>query len=130
VRVFLGRDPETNRVQLKERTIRGTKKDAERVLAELVAEADEGIGASAGGVTVAQLLDRWLEHNEADFSPKTVLEVRGDIRRTIVPVIGDRLVSEITTGVGREQALTRRHGEVPVPRCSVTGRKQTDKIPF
>jgi hypothetical protein len=58
-------------------------------------------------VTVSQLLDRWLEHNEVDFSPKTVLEMRGYIRRTIVPVIGDRLVSEITTGVGREQALTR-----------------------
>jgi hypothetical protein len=37
VRVFLGRDPETNRVQLKERTVRGTKKAAERVLSKLVA---------------------------------------------------------------------------------------------
>ena len=70
VRVFLRRDSETNRVQQKERTIRGTKKDVERVLAELVAEADEGIGAPAGGVTVAQHLDRWLKHNEARTSAR------------------------------------------------------------
>jgi integrase len=97
VRVFIGRDPETHRVRLKERTVRGSKKEAERVLAELVAEIDHGIGLNALGVTVEQLLDRWLTHNEADFSPSTVLVARGYIERTIVPLIGQQFVSQITT---------------------------------
>jgi len=93
----MGRDPETHRVRLKERTVRGSKKEAERVLAELVAEIDHGIGLNALDVTVEQLLDRWLTHNEADFSPSTVLVARGYIQRTIVPLIGQQFVSQITT---------------------------------
>ena len=41
LKVFLGRSPDGKRRYL-ERTVRGTKSDAERELARLVVEADEG----------------------------------------------------------------------------------------
>ncbi|MGH9172052.1 MAG: tyrosine-type recombinase/integrase [Acidimicrobiales bacterium] len=98
VRVYLGKDPTTGKIRLKERTVQGTKREAERVLGELLARAQDGSLPDPRGITMAELLKRWLELNESDFSPKTVLEVRGVIKRTVVPLIGDRLVSEVTTG--------------------------------
>jgi hypothetical protein len=46
---------------------------------------------------VSKLLDRWLEQCEADLSPKTVLEIRGHIRRSITPTIGNRRVTRLST---------------------------------
>jgi integrase len=97
VRVFVGRDPQTGRVRLREKTVQGTKRDAERVLTELVSAADNKLIGPTRGITVEKLLDRWLEHAEPDLSPKTVLEVRGHVRRSIGPLIGNRRVTEITT---------------------------------
>lgn len=97
VRVYLGRHPETGRIRLREKTVKGTKREAERVLGELLAQLDQGALPDAHGITMSQLLERWLEQNEDNFSPKTVLEERGIINRTILPGIGDRKVAEITT---------------------------------
>jgi integrase len=98
VRVYLGKDPVTGRIRLRERTVRGTKRQAEEVLGELLTQLREGSLVQARGTTMAELLERWLAHNEEDFSPKTVLEVRGVIKRTITPAMGDRQVADITTG--------------------------------
>jgi integrase len=97
VRVYLGRDPATRRIRLRERTVRGTKKEAERVLSELLTEADQQPLSDKHDITVGQLLEAWLAQNESDFSPKTVLETRGFIKRTIVPAIGGRRVVDLTT---------------------------------
>ena len=97
VRVFLGRDPTSGKVRLHERTIAGTKREAERVLAQLISELQGGSVVRGNGVTVAELFERWLKQNEADFSPKTVLEVRGFIKRTIAPAIGKHRVVDVST---------------------------------
>ena len=97
VRVFVGRDPATGRIRLREKTVHGTKRDAQRVLADLVAAVDQKLLGATDAITLAELLDRWLEQAAPDFSPKTVLEVRGYIRRTIAPLIGSRLVADLTT---------------------------------
>lgn len=57
--------------------MRGTKRQAEEVLGELLTQLREGSLVHARGMTMAELLERWLVHNEEDLSPKTVLEVRG-----------------------------------------------------
>ena len=58
IRVFLGRDPQTQKKLFDNRTFHGTKKDAERVMAEIVRERDLG-EASLGTdkTTIAMLLD-------------------------------------------------------------------------
>jgi hypothetical protein len=64
VRVSVGRDPTTRRYQYASRTVRGTKRDAQRAAAELVTEVERGGHRQKGRHTVAELLDRWMEHIE------------------------------------------------------------------
>jgi hypothetical protein len=68
LRVYAGRDAATGRKRYLTRTVRGGKREAQRVLAALVVEAAE-IGAPRQG-TVAELMNEWLAHAERDFSPR------------------------------------------------------------
>ncbi len=58
VRTFTGRDGKGRPTQAS-RTVRGDKRDAERAAAELTLRR----GTEAGSVTVAQLLDLWLDQH-------------------------------------------------------------------
>jgi integrase len=60
VSVRAGRDPASGRYTRIFRTVRGTRKDAERALAKLVHEAATGGLVDPGRVTVGEWLDRWL----------------------------------------------------------------------
>jgi hypothetical protein len=66
VRVFTGRDAKGRPTQLS-RTVRGGKKDAERVAAELTVHRP----ARAAGRTIAELLDLWLDHNDDRWAVTT-----------------------------------------------------------
>lgn len=66
VRGFTGRDERGRPTQVS-RTVHGGKKDAQRVAAELILRPNP----HAAGRTVGGLLDLWLEHNEATWSPAT-----------------------------------------------------------
>ncbi len=64
VRVFTGRDDRGRPTQIS-RTVRGGKRDAQRVAVEL----EGGPGrASAAGRTVRDVLDEWVEHNSATWA--------------------------------------------------------------
>lgn len=96
LRVFLGRDPLTDRKRYRSRTFRGRKREAETALAELVTGAG-GDRALTTDATVAELLERWLETIEADRSPTTIREYRRLVDRRIGPAIGARRVDELAT---------------------------------
>ena len=66
VRVFVGRDEQGRPVQVS-RTVRGGKKDAERVAAELEAKP----ARQAGRRTVADLLAAWQELKAPSWAPYT-----------------------------------------------------------
>jgi integrase len=70
VRVFTGRDAQGRPTQVS-RTVRGTKKDARRVAAELTLKPSHSAGR-----TVTQLVDSWLELNEARWGPATLRDQR------------------------------------------------------
>ena len=60
--------PRTGKQRYLTRTVRGTKRDAEKVHADLVAQAVHGkFGETAAG-TVADVTERWLEHLEPDVA--------------------------------------------------------------
>ncbi len=63
LRVFSGVDPLTGRKQYRTRTFRGTKRQAQSALAALVTEVDGGV-VQPKKITVAELLQVWLEHIE------------------------------------------------------------------
>ena len=69
--VQLPRDPETGLRKQLSRTHYGTKREAQRALAALVAKVSEGKITSTAK-TLGQLLDSWIEHVEGSLSPTTV----------------------------------------------------------
>lgn len=86
LRVFLGTDPVTNKKRYASKTVLGAKRDAQRSLNEMLAEADKGLSVRTSA-TVGELLDRWFEFAAQDFSPSTVKEIRGFIDRNLLPTL-------------------------------------------
>ncbi|MBF6556994.1 MAG: hypothetical protein IVW52_12655 [Acidimicrobiales bacterium] len=66
VRAFTGSDGQGRPTQVS-RTVRGGKREAERVAAELTLRR----GSEAGKVTVSELLDLWMEQHTPSWSPST-----------------------------------------------------------
>lgn len=80
LRVYLGDDPVTGNPRQASRTFRGTKKQADTALAEFVQEASRGLFVTDTS-TVAEFLDRWLEHISSDRSPTTIRDYRGKAKK-------------------------------------------------
>ena len=87
LRVYLGTDPVTGKQRYASRTVRGGKRAAQRMLAELVTEAERELLVRANA-TAGELIEAWFEQATRDFSPKTVKETRGFIDRNLLPAIG------------------------------------------
>ena len=68
VRVFTGTNAKGRPTQVS-RTVHGGKRDAQRVAAELTVGPGQ---ASAGGRTVTDVLDAWLEHKAPIWAPSSV----------------------------------------------------------
>jgi integrase len=96
LRVYAGRDAATGRKISVERTVRGNKREASKVLAAMVAEVDRRPVTSAGKGTVAELCREWLDFATSSFSPKTVETTRMYIEDPIVPLLGSLQVARLT----------------------------------
>jgi integrase len=95
LKVYLGVDPVSGKERYATKTVRDGKREAQRVLNEMVVEAGRGLTARTNA-TVGELLDRWLELARVDFSPKTTLEVSGSIARYLRPALGDVPLNKLT----------------------------------
>jgi integrase len=93
-RIDAGRDPVTGKRRQISRTIRGSKRDAQKVLNEMAVEADRG-RFTGTSTTFRQLSDRWLEMAKNDLSPLTLRRYRGLLDKSILPAIGDLPVKNI-----------------------------------
>lgn len=80
LRVFIGTDPRTGNPRQATRTFRGTTRQADTALAEFVREVTHG-AVTTETSTVAEYLDRWLDHIASSKSPTTVRGYRGKIKR-------------------------------------------------
>lgn len=96
VRAEAGRDPVTGKRRQISRTVRGSKRDAEKVLNALVAEADRGESQGADA-TFQALTDRWLEQAGPDLSPTTLRRYRDLLRLHILPDLGPLSIHKIKT---------------------------------
>jgi integrase len=96
LKVFLGRSADGKRRYL-ERTVRGTQREAERELARMVVEVDEGRWVASAPMTMDELLDRWLALKATTVEPTTVEGYRWVADRYIRPVLGERKVASIRT---------------------------------
>ena len=76
LRVYEGQDPITGRERYRTKAFKGTKRQAQSALAALVAEVEAGV-ISPKAITVADLLEAWLNHIEhLGRSPTTLYGYR------------------------------------------------------
>jgi integrase len=68
-------------------TVKGTRRDAERELTRLLAEADRGSLIEASKLTLADYVRQWLE-NAYELSPKTTERYRQLAEQQIIPHLG------------------------------------------
>ena len=87
--VDIGRDPVTGKRRQLWRGVKGTKRDAETLLVQLLHQRDSGIDAPPGKITVSEYLNRWLDdYARPNTAPKTHMRYEEVIRLHLVPVLG------------------------------------------
>lgn len=90
------RDPATGEFTQKAVTVRGTKRDAERVAAELEAEKGKGMLPLNGRMTVAEYLERWLgDYAAHNVNPRTLAGYQMIVRQHLIPALGSLRLEQL-----------------------------------
>ena len=85
-----GKDPNTGKYLQSWFTVKGTKKEAEKRLAELLNQIDTGMFMKPGKSTVADFLNRWLaEYAKPNLSPRGFERYSGIIKGHLIPDLGN-----------------------------------------
>jgi len=92
LRVYLGADPVTGKQRDASLTARAGKREAQRVLNEMISEAEREL---SGAQQCGDLLDAWFEMAKGDVSPSTLKETRGFIDRNLLPQMGTVPLSKL-----------------------------------
>ncbi|HHY32805.1 MAG TPA: site-specific integrase [Firmicutes bacterium] len=96
VRVFLGRDKDGKR-RYHNKTIHGTKKDAQRYLTAVLRERDLGTFAEPTRMTVDEYLDKWLATvARPRVSPRTYEDYDSNLRRYVRKPLGAKRLHQVT----------------------------------
>lgn len=92
----LGRDPETGKRKQQWISVKGTKKDAEKRLSELLSQLDNGIYIKPKKTTLAEYLELWLnEYAKNNLSPRGFERYSGIIRKHLIPDLGKVTLTQL-----------------------------------
>jgi integrase len=89
------RDPATGNRKRKWHSFNGTKRQAQTECARLIAAMKDGTYIEPSKITVAQFLDRWLDHIKSQVTPKSHERYTGLVKKNIVPAIGALLLAKL-----------------------------------
>jgi len=93
IRVYLGRNQETNKRKYHNRTIDGPMREAQAYLTRRLRERDLGRDLEGAKITLNEYLDRWLETAvKPRVREKTCQDYEGMLRRYVRPSLGERLL--------------------------------------
>lgn len=95
LRFDVGYDEAGNRIR-KSVTVRGTRKEAQARLRELLKEFEQKTRAPTAKMTVAEYLDYWLEHYAAQLAKRTAENYAEYVRYYIKPHIGSVPLDKLT----------------------------------
>jgi len=87
--VDVGKDPETGRRRQQWYTIRGTKRDADRALREMLTAMEKGTYVKPTLLTLGEWLMQWLEsYVSMHTTPRTQESYNSTIRHHLIPALG------------------------------------------
>ena len=94
IRVYLGRDHDTNKRNYHNRTIHGSMREAQSYLTRKLRERDLGRDLQGAEITLNEYLDRWLETAvRPRVRPKTFQDYQGMLHRYVRPILGERVLA-------------------------------------
>lgn len=95
IAVSLGKDV-TGKYKQQWVSIKGTKKDAEKRLSEILNQLDTGMFMKPGKTTLAEYLERWLkEYAWPILAPRTAEGYESIIHRQIIPALGNITLTQL-----------------------------------
>ena len=92
--VDTGKDADGKRHQ-KRITFKGTRKEAERKLAEVITSIERGVYADPGRQTLADYIHRWIGHKAADLAPRTLDSYRLIMDLHLIPALGNIKLADL-----------------------------------
>ena len=94
--ISLGRDTATGKYKYQWVTVKGTKKDAERRLAELLHQLDTGTFMKPSKTTLAEFLERWLkDYAKPNLSPRGFERYNAIVRKHLIPDMGSVTLTQL-----------------------------------
>jgi len=94
-RVFIGRSA-SGRKRYVSKVVHGGKRDAKKVLTDMLQQKYQGRITPRSSATMADLVREWLGHKERDVSYGTLVRIKGYYRRYVLPVLGQKKLVSIT----------------------------------
>jgi integrase len=91
----LGRDPETGKRKQQWVSVKGTKKDAEKHLSELLNHLDTGTFMKPGKTTVGEYLSKWVKDYQPNLSPRGYERYEGIVRKYLIPRLGSVVLTQL-----------------------------------
>jgi len=96
IKISLGKDPATGKYKSQWFTVKGSKKDAEKRLSELLHQMDTGAYMKPGKTTVADYLTQWLSNYvKPNLSPRGYERYESIIRVHLIPAIGSIQLTQL-----------------------------------
>ena len=92
----LGIDPTNGKRKQQWLSVKGTKKEAEKRLSELLHQLDTGTFMRPSKTTLAEYLERWLkDYAWPNLSPRTAEGYEHIIRRHLIPALGNMTLTQL-----------------------------------
>jgi len=85
--IEVGRDASGKRKRIY-KSVRGTKKEAQRIMHEMIAEIDRGVYVEPKKVTVEEFLLYWLEGKKPNLAPRTYESYEMIVKKHLIPEFG------------------------------------------
>ena len=116
--VDIGRDPATGKRRQQWHTVRGSKREAEKRLAELLYQMDTGGYIKPLKLTLGEFLRQWLiGYASTNVRPRTYEGYKTVVEGQLIPSLGNTLLSE----------LSPSHLQAHYTRCLLGGRRDGKK---
>jgi integrase len=91
----LGKDPSTGKRKQQWTSVKGTKKEADKRLGELIHQLDTGTFLKPGKTTLTVFLEKWMESSKPNLAPRTAEGYEHIIRKHIIPSLGGMILTQI-----------------------------------